>query len=407
MKIWSRLVLLALATTSMVGCLRDDDEPTLPSRPISRLYISTSEYQPTNNTQGLENVYLVEPADAELFDTISRRFRTNALGGSAVVYSPEAQLLFQSGQNVRAVDNSIQVYSVDTLRGSLAQRGVITSELLTAVRSLVYHPNRDLLFAPNSAAAPTGTIPTISPTSVMAQVGATQSDLYVYRRPSSKNGISLPTYRIPFTNRTVYALFVHDLSIRPEETRNRTYVSTYNSSSTDILVYNELTEKLVNSPDSVRRDINPDFTLSVPTARNLTSMAYSPTLDLMVATEAPVGAPGRILFFNEFSKHTGDSQIAPDRVISGGQSQLGSPSSVSIDKREGAQYIYVANASVDISGAVSGVLRFNIDDEGGVAPNKVLRIAGRTPVGVSLDARGTIPEDGGGSDTTRATVRRR
>ncbi len=89
---------------------------------------------------------------------------------------------------------------------------------------------------------------------------------------------------------------------------------------------------------------------------------------------------------------------------------LRNPISVAIDNREGARYLYVADSQVDAEqtgGTPGAVLRFLITDSGDVQPNEVLRIPNRTPVGVSLDARGTIPADSTANGTgASARIRR-
>ena len=395
MKVWSRLVVLGIVLSALAGCVRDDDEPIPPTRPISRLYISTSQFS-TNSDVVIENVYLVDPADAVNFNTVGPRYTSGAIGGSAISYSPEAQLLFQSGQNtnVNFSDNSVQVLSIDTLRGALSPQGRVANELITFVRGIGYHPSTDLLFLANARAAAEVVPPSISPTSVMARVGATQSDLFVYSRPRARNQPALPNFRIPFTDKVIRSVLIHDISIQQNDRRNRIYLSTTGTQG-EILAYNELPDRLLNNPlDSVQR-ITQDFTLNIPSSRSLTGMAYSPRLDLMVATEAQadpnnlVAGEGRILFFENFSTHTTNTTITPSRIITGALTRLTNPVSIAIDNRERGQYIYVADSN---SGANGSVFRFLITNEGNVAPDGVLEINGRTPVGLSLDARGTIPE---------------
>ncbi len=404
-------MILGLILSTLTGCLRDDDEPIRPTRPISRLYISTSNLQTNPDLPQFDNVYLVDPADNPTFNLVTSSFRTNALGGSAIVYSPEAQLLFQSSQNNSRLDNAVQIFRVDTLRGSLARQGEPNSELLTAIRGMAYHPNRDVLFMPNSAPA-ASTIPPTVAGSVLANAGATQSDLYVYGRVRAKDRASLPTFRMPFPDKTIRSVFVYDISLSPENLQNRTYISTMGGANTEILGYLNLPDQLVNRPDSLRAGslaINPDFTLTLPGITNLLSMAYSPRLDLMIATQFIEGDASRILFFENFSTHTTNTSITPSRTISGSATSLVNPVSVAIDNREGARYFYVADSqAVPMGGTTPGaVLRFLITDSGDVQPNQVLRIPNRTPVGVSLDARGTIPADSTANGTgASARIRR-
>lgn len=402
-------MILGLILSTLTGCLRDDDEPIRPTRPISRLYISTSQFSQNSEVEFIQNVYLVDPADNPTFGQPRIGYQTGAVGGSAILYSPEAQLLFQSGLNsdVNFPDNNVQVMGIDTLLGTVVPRGRISNTLLTAVRGIGYHPSTDMVFLANSRAASTTIPPALQGSALVTQAGPTQSDLFVYLRPRSRNNPALPNYRIPFPNDTIRSVFLHDISIQQDDRRNRLYLST-NAAVGKILVFNNLPERLLNQPDSLTRFV-PDFTLDIPSARSLSSMTYSPMLDLMVATEPAVVGQGRILFFENFSTHTANTSIAPSRIITGESTMLRNPISVAIDNREGARYFYVADSqAVPMGGTTPGaVLRFLITDSGDVQPNQVLRIPNRTPVGVSLDARGTIPADSTANGTgASARIRR-
>ncbi len=405
---WSRLMILGLILSTLTGCLRDDDEPIRPTRPISRLYISTSQFS-LSDVEVIQNVYVVDPADDNSFTRHDLNYRTFAIGGSAIFYSPEARLLFQSAQNIARTDNSVQVMNIDTVRGTLAAQGTVNSELITAVRGIAYHPSTDMLLLANARAAATTIPPALQGSRLVTDAGPTQSDLFVYSRPRSRSNPALPNYRLPFPDKIIRAVFIHDISIQENDRRNKTYISTA-STQGEILVYEELPNRLMSNPLDSLPNITPDFTLNIPSSRSLNSMTYSPQLDLMVATEAVdltgtlVAGQGRILFFENFSTHSANTQIAPSRVITGVQTLLTNPVSVAIDTRDGAQYLYVADSN---SGTSGSVLRFLITDEGNVQPDDVLQIANRTPVGVSLDARGTIPADSTANGTgASARIRR-
>lgn len=403
MKVWSRLVILGVVLSVLAGCVRDDDEPIAPTRPISRLYISTSEFSLNPEVEVIQNVYVVEPADDESFSQTGLSYRTFAIGGSAIFYSPNARLLFQSAQNVTRTDNSVQVMNIDTLRGTLAAQGTVNSELITAVRGITYHPSNDLLFLVNARPAEAIAPPSLLG-SVLATAGSTQSDLFVYSRPRSRNNPALPNYRIPFPDKVIRSVFLHDISVQQNDRRNKIYLST-TATQGEILAYNELPDRLLNNPiDSLQR-IEPDFILNVPSSGSLTSMAYSPRLDLMVATDAQGAGQGRVLFFENFSRHEANATIAPSQIITGALTRLRNPVSIAIDDRERGKYLYVADTEAGNNGTSGAVLRFLITNEGNVAPDGVLEIAGRTPVGLSLDARGTIPESENNESTQAGTVR--
>src|SRR5690606_17923721 len=113
-----KLLFLYLIPTLLIGvisCQRDDDEP--PAREIkaiSRLYVSTSDYQAGASTN-LENIWIVDPADADTFPAESdvKGYVSAAKGGRTIHYSPLSNgLIFQSGINSPGLnDTSIQVLS--------------------------------------------------------------------------------------------------------------------------------------------------------------------------------------------------------------------------------------------------------------------------------------------------------
>lgn len=364
-RIFHVLVLLT-GFIALSGCLREDNEPDRPLRPISRLYVSTSEYEVNTDLTRLPNIYVIDPADATDLERISSRYTSGARGGNRILYDPEFRGVFQSAvNNPSYIDTTVQVLNLNQETGLLGAWATIISDQLNAVRGMDYHAySRQVLFVNSSGAS---------------------SNILVYRNPQTKRNPVPPDFRVPITgigaNQLPTALMIHDISLDAANLQNITYMTTVGTNS-QIVGYNNLMQRLIG--DTVVNNVSPDFVLTIPNANNLSGISYSPTLDLLVLTDY-TNNQGRILFFENFSSHNTTGSITPSRLIEGSATLLQTPRDVEIDIRENAIYLYVADPG-DRS-----VLRFRIDDEGNVAPNARLVIEGRTPVGISLDARGTIP----------------
>lgn len=359
-----------IAFMGLLSCERDDSEPTDENSSISRLYISTAEYQINTTLQRYNNLFILDGVDQPDFGNAEYMagYASGIKGGAGVLFDPELRHILQASVNEGAyTDTSVQVLNVNPLTGLPGERGFVRSDLLTAVKGMTYHGATRFLFLTNLAAT---------------------SHLYAYERPESRNNPVKPNISMAFpADVEPSGVFIRNVSLELNNERNVTYVSTLGQDGR-ILGYNELPNRfLVNREDSIRNNITPDFTLTVPGTENLNAMAYSPTLDLMVAVDFSSANVGQILFFEAFSTKTTTGQLRPDRVISGANTLLENPISIAIDTREGASYLYVADRGE------KAVLRFQITDEGNVAPNAELRIPNRTPMGISLDARGVVGAD--------------
>src|SRR5690606_38321471 len=57
------LLVTFIVAMTLGGCMRNDDEPVMPVRPIARLYISVGNYQTNASEDPIDNVLLIDPAD--------------------------------------------------------------------------------------------------------------------------------------------------------------------------------------------------------------------------------------------------------------------------------------------------------------------------------------------------------
>lgn len=370
-----KFLIVVFSVLMVASCERDDDEPIAPTRPISRLYISTSDYQINTDLIPYRNIFVVDPADEDDFSSISTDHPSGSRGGAGILFSPELQRVLQASVNRPTPDErdtSIQIIEINADNGQVGgnRSGRVVSDLLTNIKGMAYHSDTDYLFLVNASTTPF---------------------LYGYQRPRARNNPALPDAMVSLTGIQPHAMLIRDLDLSDANKRNITYITTVEENG-KILGYNELPNNLLNRlTDTLRTDISPNFTLTVAGAANLLGMSYSPALDLLVMTDYDSNNQGRILFFDDFSSYTSNASLTPSRIISGSSTLLKNPVDIEIDGREHAKYIYVADRTE------RSVLRFLITDQGNVAPDGNMKITTgsltHTPVGISLDARGTLEEE--------------
>jgi hypothetical protein len=368
-----KLLFLYLIPTLLMGaisCQRDDDEP--PAREIkaiSRLYISTSDYQAGASTN-LENIWIVDPADGDDFPVESdvKGYVSAAKGGRTIHYSPLSNgLIFQSGINSPGLnDTSIQVLSVNVL-GVPSSRAKLPNRRLDNVRGMHYT-------VVNNA---TGTLAQEFLLAIQKSDTVATPYLFAFYKPINSGFYAKPRFQmaldfipwgITMDEKDVYIVRTGDASIEGA-----------------VVSYKGFAQNLIEKSDTTLTNISPTYTLTIEGARNLRGISYSKSKDILLLTDySVVGTEvrdGRILVFENFSSHTTTQKITPTRIITGAATKLKQPMDVAIDSRADGKYIYVAD-----SGS-RRVFRFLIEDNGNVAPNAELNLRGRTPESISLDAR--------------------
>lgn len=353
-------VLLAIVAWS---CERDDDEPRKPQKPISRLYISTSDYVENSTGSQNRNIFVIDPADSSLFTAQGAlSFTSGAFGGNVIHFSPFAQSIFQSGMNAPTLidqDTTIQVLSVNE-NGQIAPSGRVGNRLFNNVRGLVYNSFDDQLFFTNHGNGP--------------GAGGDTLSVFVINRPRNIRGFAKPAYQVLMEDR-VWAMHLDSTHLYMSKTGD----------NGGMLVFRNFIDVVNAKPDTLVTDITPTYRLTVPGASNIRGFDYAKASDILVVTDyAQSGGAfsnARILIFEGFSKLNSSGEMTPTRVITGSATQLRQPVDVAIDAREGGRYIYVADPGA------KKVLRFNITDDGDVAPDNELSV-GNTPQSVYLDARG-------------------
>lgn len=357
------------------ACERDDDEPAGANRVISRLYVSTSDYDGTGTR--FNNVFVIDPADSSAFPAENRDsilgITSAAKGGRFIHFTPFGGVIFQGSQNDPSYrDTTVQVMSVNEKGGISPDYGRIPNRRFDGVRGLFYTnvnegtASFEFLLMLNS--------------SVLSNPKGTIDSLFVIERPKSQRNYSVPRFYMPL-DYNPWGIWISDTDV---------FISSFTEASkpnspNGIIVYKNLTSRLISSnPDTLLKDYA-RFDLEISGARRIRGLSYSKAKDIMVVSDVDPqvgGTEGRILVFLNFSTLNTSQTITPDRVIT--SSSLQTPMDVAIDTRAEGKYIYVADAGS------KRVLRFNIEDDGKVDPNASVGLFGRTPVSLSLDARSGV-----------------
>lgn len=328
------------------GCVRNDDEPVLPQRPISRLYVSFENYQDDETLEPYENLGVIDPADTtEMEVTID--YDSEVMGGTGVHFNPFAGSIFQGS----AQDTTIRMMTVTDL-GIPKTSGRIGFHELTAIRGLWYHNQSQMLYVVNNA----------NPTSI-----------YAFHQPLNRNGYAKPTKVLRLGTIRPWGMAMWGDSLLLARTGQNGGVSMYGK---------------LSQTDSLETDFAPLSTLTVDGATSVRGVAFSEELDLLVLADYGTSSVDGSVYVIENAKallSDPAATVTPTRVIKGTRTGLISPIDVAIDPRNGKQSIYVADA-----GGNGAVFRFNLSDNGNVAPNAFIDgfTENRIPAGLFLDARG-------------------
>ncbi len=362
---------------SIAGCKRDDDEPERERKPISRLYVSTSDYSAGSAAQTIPNVWVLDNVDQEELPgrEFLRSFISNAKGGRMIHYSPfNGGRLFQGSMNPRSdLDTAIHTMTISKI-GVLNNASSLGNRKYDNVRGLYYTVENegkltdDFLLFTNASDTTKGTPPDQPPVA--------DYSLFVIQRPRSSGRLSLPRYTMKLSHNPWAVLAIdRDLVISRAEEKNAA-----------IVVYRQFMNRLMQNGDSTIKEVD-HYELKIPDAKNLRGISYSKSADILMVTDfsqstsvTTPGNVGRILIFEKFSQYKATQDITPTRIIEGDLTKLREPTDVAIDGKAGGKYFFVADP------VTRRVLRFSISDQGNVAP-KELNFDNRPPWSISLDSR--------------------
>lgn len=343
------------------GCVRNDDEPVYPERPIARLYVSIEDYQRDASKDNIDNVVLIDPADT-LDMYVALNHDSDARGGAGIYFSPFASRLFQAGYN----DTTIRVMAVGSL-GALENSGNIGNGVLSQMRGLVYHHPTQLLYVASNA--------TNNPSAT--------TTIYGFYQPMNRNGFTKPsrTLRLPGDMRPWGMLLWGDSLLVSNSGANG-----------GVSLFGNLSQ----IKDTLAVELPALSTIRIAGATAIRGIAFVDSLDVLVAADYGTGSPeapvadGRIYVIEGIKAQlkNASATVSPTRTISGALTGLVGPVDVAIDPRGDAarRTIFVADRDQ------RKISRFSFSANGNIAPQEtvVLDTLGnvRRPFGFFLDVRG-------------------
>lgn len=347
------------ALLAIVGCMRNDDEPAYPKRPIARLYVSIEDYQRDASKDDINNIVLIDPADtSEMY--VALNHNSEAVGGAGIHFNPFAGRLFQAGYN----DTTIRVMTVGNL-GTLGNSGSIGNGLLRQMRGITYHHPTQLLYVASLASPAT---------------------IYGFYQPMNRNGLTAPDRVLRLGSEVVpWSVLLWNDSLLVSNSGTNGGVALYGG---------------LSQIDSLAPDFQPISTIRIEGANAIRGIAFVDSLDVLVVADYGIMqgvdrvANGKVYIFEGIKAHLANpsATISPTRTISGALTGLTGPVDVAIDPRGGAsrRTIFVADRDERI------ISRFPLSADGNVAPEGTVTLDvpenNRSPFGIYLDVRGDAEE---------------
>ena len=356
LKIRNIIILAFVGLIGLAGCSgKDDDLIFEGANPISRLYISTSDYVSNSSTVDYFNLFIVGASDSTTMDSLANKYTSGAQGGGIVYFSPFAGRIFQAGKNSSGVDTLIQTMSIERLKGGIQAGGTLGNRMFDRITGMVFNGLDNQLFVANA--------------------GDNNQSLYVINNPKSGSNYRKPAYIVPLDYKAgPLQLDSLDLYVVKQGVGVALYKSFVN---------------VINSRKDTVTNVPPTYTASISGIRNIGGMSFSKRKNtLLVSDYDNNGVDGRVMVFENFMQQIPTGSLTPTRIVQGATTSIVKPTSVAIDERTDGIYFYVADPTA------KKVLRFKIADDGNVAPNDVLQLEDQgvvlSPVSISLDSRGSV-----------------
>ncbi|SEM44400.1 hypothetical protein SAMN05216436_104224 [bacterium A37T11] len=350
---WASVVLSVFVIWS---CKRNDDEPTYPSTPISRLYVSFSDIQTDPDLNPFKAVIVFPKADLDTFgqpDTIT--FKSPVTGGRGIHFDPNTGVIFQGNiaQN-QGNFNNIYLYSVSA-NGSIGSRSTFADTLLRDVRHLTFDYATTCLYV-------------ASKDSINDNIGY----IHVYSTPLNLN------------------------STQKKAAHQHLRISAQPWGLALIPGHNELLVSLSSTKQIIRIDsistkktgvIVPNKVVTISGALRLRGMTYSSKLDVLAVTDYDNG--NVYVFENASTVIDGGGTVSPTRTLNIKGNSQPRLMDVAIDDRDGKNLLYVIDgfdASTQTGNRM--LMRFPLSANGTTAPEISYEFGqNQTPYALSLDAR--------------------
>ncbi len=350
------------ALLAAAGCMRNDDEPEYPKRPIARLYVSIENYQYDASREDIDNVVLIDPADtSEMY--LALNHDSEAIGGAGIYFNPFVSRLFQAGYS----DTTIRIMNVGNL-GNLGNSGSIGNGLLKQMRGIAYHHPTQLLYVASLASPAT---------------------IYGFYQPMNRNGFTRPDRVLRLGS---------EISPWSVLLWNDSLLVSNSGSNGGVALYGNLSQVDSLAPD-FQRDLLLEM-LVLEGANAIRGIAFVDSLDLLVAADYGVvqgenrSANGKVYIIEGIKAHLANpsATVSPTRTISGALTGLTGPVDVAIDPRgeSSRRTIFVADRDEHT------ISRFPLSASGNVAPEGTVTLDvpenDRRPFGIYLDVRGNAEQ---------------
>ena len=339
---------------AFAGCLRNYDEPVLPLRPISRLYVAIGIFRTEESRDAKDNVVLIDPADTVLME-VALNHNSDALGGAGIHFNPFVSRVFQSGYS----DTTIRIMTVGAL-GTLGNTGKIGHGDLRALRGIAYHHPSQMLYVASNT---------------------TPTAIYGFFQPMNRNGFTRPNrvFRLGTTMRP-WGMLLWEGNLLVSNSGDNGGVSLFGD---------------LSQGDSLVTDFQPISSVRIEGATAIRGIAFIDSLDVLVLADYGLldenggrVSAGSLHIVEGIKAHlaTASATVVPTRTIRGALTGLSGPIDVAIDPRGGKRTIYVADYDNRT------ISRFSLSDNGNVAPEAIVELDvptnTRRPFGIFLDARG-------------------
>ncbi|MBE8713208.1 hypothetical protein [Sphingobacterium hungaricum] len=355
MRFISALVVFVVIGLGFVSsCNPSDDAPAIPENDISRLYISTSDFQTNEALTPFNNIFIVSPADSADFNITNMSYNSSVKGGSVIYFNPYAQVLFQASQNNLGLSDTIIYslnYSITDSTIELRNKGRLGNGLFQSVKGMVFNPANNHLYVYDTTA----------------------NAIFMVQNPANVSTYAKIERKFFLPETTLgWALTMNG---------NDLYM-TRRGTNGGISIY----EGITGRRDTLNTNYAASHSVTVSGSSNIRGISYDTVKNVLALTDYEVSgstSTGKIYVFENVGNLKSQTTIAPTRVITGLQTGLQEPVDVAIDFRTTGHYIYVADQKA------KKVFRFNLADQGDVAPQATYQSSnGLTPVSISLDARG-------------------
>ena len=328
------LIFLLLLGGLFSACERNDDEPLLPPTRISRLYVSFSNIQDNELEDPYKHIAIFDPVNAETVPE-PEWFQSDVAGGAGIYFSPSIGKVIQGSVE----DSTIKTFTVSST-GVLSNSTFYSDSTLGTQRDLVLDPVSGNLYLSDDQL----------------------SRIAVFEDGGVRSG----------TRKADKHLFLDAKPWGLDRSEDSLFVALAGNAHR-VLFIDEVSKR-----DSGQ--LGPVPYLEVEGATDLRGIAFSKDLNLLALTD--IGNQS-IYIYEQAMEAFQDGVLTPSYIIHGAQTTLREPISIAIDSREDELKLYVADR------ASRHILRFNIGDQGDIAPQLIYDFTstGMTPVSIALDAR--------------------